>query len=113
MRHANPRGGRARPAGSFRNLVVSERLELASRLSMFSQLCLVRCGRGFLNASSRLLGAGLPRLIVTNLSRPKPVFSHGRVFASLFRGLSKSWLFGDAPRLKTRRGETKDCEKLL
>ena len=60
----------------FRNQVVSERRELASRLSMFSRLCRVRCGQGFLNASSGLLGAGLPRLAVTNFSRPKPVFGH-------------------------------------
>ena len=48
---------------------------LASLLSMFSRLCRVRCGRGFLNASSRRPGASLPRLAATRLSRPKPVFS--------------------------------------
>ena len=51
------------------------RCEIASRLSMFSRLCRVRCGLGFLNASSRLPGASLPRLAATRRSRPKPVFS--------------------------------------
>jgi len=82
----------------FRNQVVSERRELASRLSMFSRLCRVRCGQGFLNASSGLLGAGLPRLAVTNFSRPKPVFGHGRVFARLF------YSFGARYPASTARG---------
>ncbi len=38
--------------------MVSKRRELASRLRMFSRLWRVRCGRGFLKASSGLPGAG-------------------------------------------------------
>ena len=82
----------------FRNQVVSERRELASRLSMFSRLCRVRCGQGFLNASSGLLGAGLPRLAVTNFSRPKPVFES----RSRFRQVSYAVTDQQHPATSTR-----------
>src|SRR5438034_7972422 len=82
----------------FRNQVVSERRELASRLSMFSRLCRVRCGQGFLNASSGLLGAGLPRLAVTNFSRPKPVFES----RSRFRQVSYAVTDQQRPESPTR-----------
>src|SRR5438034_7902173 len=82
----------------FRNQVVSERRELASRLSMFSRLCRVRCGQGFLNASSGLLGAGLPRLAATNFSRPKPVFES----RSRFRQVSYAVTDQQYPATSTR-----------
>src|SRR5438034_7634518 len=82
----------------FRNQVVSERRELASRLSMFSRLWRVRCGQGFLNASSGLLGAGLPRLAVTNFSRPKPVFES----RSRFRQVSYAVTDQQHPATSTR-----------
>ena len=82
----------------FRNQVVSERREVASRLSMFSRLCRVRCGQGFLNASSGLLGAGLPRLAATNFSRPKPVFES----RSRFRQVSYAVTDQQYPATSTR-----------
>ncbi len=50
-RHADPHGARARPAGSFRNLVIWRRPELLWRVLVFSRPSVPQRRRGFLNAT--------------------------------------------------------------